>query len=99
MNVNREFGLGKMTGTKNNDGTSSELYIPRKCSATSQIIGPSDKSSVQIVVPRVDSDGKVISGSEDVFAISGFLRTKGRSEWEIEKLLRAKGIYPLPEDE
>lgn len=99
MNVNREFTLGRMVGIQNDDGAHVELYIPRKCSATSKIIGPSDKSSVQIIVPRVDSEGKVISGSEDVFAISGFLRTKGRSEWEIEKLLRAKGLYPLPDDE
>lgn len=99
MNVNREFTLGKMTGIQNVDGAHVELYVPRKCSATSKIIGPSDKTSVQIIVPRVDSDGKAIGGSEDVFAISGYLRTKGRSEWEIEKLLRAKGIYPVPEDE
>lgn len=99
MNVNREFALGKMTGTQNVDGVFVELYVPRKCSATSKIIGPSDKTSVQIIVPRVDPEGKVIAGSEDVLAISGYLRTKGRSEWEIEKLLRAKGIYPLPDDE
>jgi small subunit ribosomal protein S21e len=99
MNVNREFTLGKMTGTTNNDGANMEMYIPRKCSATSKILGPHDKSSVQIVVPRVDAEGKVIAGSEDVFAISGYLRTKGRGEWEVEKLLRSKGLYPLPADE
>ena len=98
MSVNREFKLGKMTGTKNVDGKNVELYIPRKCSATSKIIGPSDSASVQIIVPRVDGVGRVIQGQEDVFAISGFLRTKGRGEWELEKLLRSRGIYPIPED-
>ncbi len=98
MSVNREFTLGKMVGTKNVTGKNVELYMPRKCSATSKIIGPHDKSSVQIVVPRVDSQGRVIPGSEDVYALSGYIRAKGRSEWELEKILRAKGIYPVPED-
>lgn len=99
MNVNREFTLGKMTGTTNMDGKNVEMYVPRKCSATSKILGPTDKCSVQIIVPRVDGEGKITGASEDVFAISGYLRTKGRSEWEVEKLLRSKGLYPLPDDE
>lgn len=99
MNVNREFTLGKQTGMTNIDGDNVELYIPRKCSATSKILGPHDKSCVQIIVPRVDDQGKIVSGQEDVFAISGYLRAKGRSEWEVEKLLRSKGLYPLPDEE
>lgn len=46
---------------------------------------------------QVDDQGRMINGAEEVIAISGYLRSKGRSEWEVEKLLRAKGIYPLPE--
>ena len=97
MSVNREFTMGKMTGTTINDKC-VELYLPRKCAATSKIIGPGDHSSIQLTVPDVDEHGKVLAGSETIIPISGYIRNKGRSEWEIEKILRSKGLYPLPED-
>lgn len=99
MSVNKEFSLGKMTGTTNVDGLNTELYIPRKCSATSRIIGPADHASVQLILPKVDEEGRAVAGEEYVFDISGYLRNKGRSEWEFEKLLRSQGLYPAPEDE
>ena len=45
----------------------------------------------------VDDEGRVIKdqGSGFKFAISGYLRNKGRSNYEIEKLLRSKHIFPL----
>ena len=99
MSVNREFQLGKpMQGTSNVKGTLIEKYIPRKCEATSKLIGPRDYASVQVIVPNVDSNGRVIVGDEHIIALSGFIRSKGRSEWELEKILIAKGIYPIPED-
>lgn len=97
MSVNKEFNLGKMTGTIVH-GKCVELYIPRKCQATSKLIGPSDHVSIQLTVPAVDEHGKVLQGADTIIPISGFIRTKGRSEWEIEKILRAQGLYPLPED-
>lgn len=51
--VNREQTLGKMTGVSNIRGQNIEKYIPRKCSATSRILGPGDRSSIQITVPTV----------------------------------------------
>lgn len=36
--------------------------------------------------------------NEEVIAISGYIRDKGRSDFEIEKLLRSKGLYPLPDE-
>jgi hypothetical protein len=99
MNVNKEFTLGKMTGVKNDTGKQAESYLPRKCAATSKIIGPSDTASVQIIVPHVDSEGKITGQSESVFPISGYVRAKGRGDWELEKILRAKGLYPIPDDQ
>ena len=95
--VNREFELGTMRALKNNEGQVMEKYIPRKCSVTSKVIAPNDYASVQIFVPDVDENGRVRrdQGSGFKFAISGYLRNKGRSNYEIEKLLRSKNIFPL----
>merc|ERR1711951_41750 len=86
--INREQTIGKMTGVSNNRGQNIEKYMPRKCSATSRILGPDDRSSVQITIPSVNPQGQVVAGSnETIVAISGYIRTKGRSDWEIEKIL------------
>lgn len=95
--VNREFELGAMKPLKNTDGKVVEKYLPRKCAITSKILGPKDFASVQIFVPDVDENGLIVKDSGFKFAVSGFIRSKGRSDFEIEKLLRSKGIYPLKE--
>ena len=95
--VNREFEMGTMRPLKNDEGKVVDKYIPRKCAATSKIIGPKDHSSVQIFVPDVDENGKVKFDTGLKFAISGYIREKGRSDCEIEKILRSKGVYPLSE--
>ena len=95
--VNREFDMGTMRPLKNEEGKVVDKYIPRKCAATSKIIGPKDHSSVQLFVPDVDESGRVKFDSGFRFAISGYIREKGRSDNEIEKLLRSKNIYPLNE--
>lgn len=70
-----------------------EKYLPRKCGATSKIIGPKDHCSVQIFVPFV-KDG-VVQKDGFTTAFSGYIRDKGRSDFELEKLLRAQGLYPI----
>ena len=95
--VNREFDMGVMKPTKNEEGKVVDKYIPRKCAATSKILGPKDHASVQIFVPDVDEDGRVKFDSGFKFAISGYIREKARSDYEIEKLLRSKEIFPLKE--
>ena len=97
--VNREFDLGNMRSLKNTDGQVIDKYIPRKCSITSKVLGPNDYASVQIFVPDVDESGQIKRepGTGFKFAISGYIRNKGRSNYEIEKLLRSKGIFPLKE--
>ncbi len=49
-------------------------------------------------MPDLSEDGRVMFNKGFKFAISGFIRDKGRSDYEIEKLLRAKGVYPLNEE-
>ena len=93
--ANREFDLGEMKPMRNQEGVIVDKYLPRKCSATSKLIGPKDHASVQLFVPDIDATGRIINGGEGVkIAISGYVRDKGRSDYEIEKLLRAKGKYP-----
>ena len=95
--VNREFDLGTMRPLRNTEGQVMDKFIPRKCSITSKVIAPNDYASVQIFVPDVDDEGRVRrdQGSGFKFAISGYLRNKGRSNYEIEKLLRSKKIFPM----
>merc|ERR1712124_63815 len=94
--VNTEFSLTKMQSMKNVQGDDVDLYVPRKCSATSRILNPQDKSSIQLNIPKVDADGRIIPDEFEAFiAISGYVRNKGRSDQEIEKILIAKGLYPV----
>ena len=95
--VNREFEFGSMKPLKNNEGKVVDKYIPRKCAITSKILGPQDYASVQIFIPDVNENGQIKFDSGFKFAISGFIRDKGRSDFEIEKLLKAKQMYPLKE--
>ena len=95
--VNKEFEMGTMKPLKNDEGKVVDKYIPRKCAATSKIIGPKDHASVQIFIPEVDENGRVKFDSGFKFAISGYIREKSRSDYEIEKLLKSKGVYPLQE--
>ena len=92
--VNREFDLGTMKPLTNNQGEIVDKYLPRKCGATSKLIGSKDHASIQLFVPDLDEEGRVVFDKGYKFAISGFVRHKGRSDFEIEKLLRAKALYP-----
>ncbi len=93
--VNREFELGSMKPFKNTDGKVVEKYLPRKCAITSKVLGPKDYASVQIFVPDIDENGRVKYDTGFKFAVSGFIRAKGRSDFEIEKLLSSKNVYPV----
>merc|ERR1712048_639611 len=94
--VNQEFNRGKMQSMRNVQGDGVDLYVPRKCSATSRILHPRDRSSIQLNLPKVDANGRVVPDEfEDSVAISGYIRNKARSDLEIEKLLIAKGLYPI----
>lgn len=94
--INREFEMGQMKPMKNNKGEVVEKYLPRKCGATSKLIGPKDHCSVQIFIPFL-KDGKVTQNEGYTVAMSGYIRDKGRSDFELEKLLRSQGLYPLDE--
>lgn len=58
--VNKEFNNRKMKPLTNQKGEVVEKYLPRKCCASSKLIGPKDHASVQIFIPDVDENGRMI---------------------------------------
>ena len=91
--VNREFSMTTMQAQKNDKGQVVDKYIPRKCGATSRVIGPKDHASVQLFVPDLKEDGTVDLEKGFKVAICGFIRDKGRSDFELEKIFRKEGCY------
>lgn len=69
---------------QNEEGKYTDLYIPRKCSATNRIIGAKDHASVQINVGHLNADG-VYTRENSTFAFSGFIRAKGEADAYLNK--------------
>ena len=97
--VNREATLGMMKPMRNNKGDIVEKYMPKKCSATSKILGPKDHAAISIFIPDVDEKGHIVRSKGTHLSICGYIRDKARSDMEIMKLLKAEGTYPLPDQE
>ena len=51
--VNREFSMTTMVGETDSEKKSVNMYMPRKCTATSRILGPKERSSIQFALPKV----------------------------------------------
>ncbi|TNJ30202.1 Ribosomal protein S21 [Giardia muris] len=68
-----------VVGLTNSEGKVVDRYIPRKCSATSRLIGPKDHASVQFSIAHVDSDGHACKSVNDcvTFAFCGDIRSRG----------------------
>jgi len=69
-----------------------DLFVPRKCSATNRIIRPNDHSSVQINIAKVDEDGRMIPGENQVFAFCGFIRAMGEVDDALNRLAQKEGF-------
>ncbi|EKF26689.1 40S ribosomal protein S21, putative, partial [Trypanosoma cruzi marinkellei] len=88
--------LSRMTtiGTYNEEGVNVDLYIPRKCHATNNLITSYDHSAVQIAIANVDANG-VINGTTTTFCIAGYLRRQAESDHAINHLAISKGIIRI----
>ena len=84
-------------GTFNDKGELVDLYIPRKCAATNKIIHAKDKSSVQLNIAEVDEKTGRATGKKITYALSGFVRSIGRANADVENLLAKDGILPYRE--
>ncbi|XP_072045256.1 small ribosomal subunit protein eS21-like [Amphiura filiformis] len=77
---------------QNETGEYVDLYTPRKCSASNQIINAKDHGSIQINVGEVDPTTGLYVGSYKTYAICGQLRRLGESDDSICRLSKQDGI-------
>lgn len=70
---------------QNASGSTVDLYIPRKCSATNRLIQAKDHGSVQINVAHVDSQG-TYTGAYTTLAMCGFVRQNGAGDAALTRL-------------
>merc|ERR1712000_217285 len=77
---------------QNDAGEVVDLYLPRKCSATNNIIASSDHALVQIEIAKVDPETGVINGEVETIAICGGVRSGGESDDSINMLAQKAGI-------
>ena len=70
---------------QNEQGKIVDLYIPRKCSATNQLIAAYDHASVQIEVCDVDEHGKA-NGKTKTVALAGQMRRRGEADACLNRL-------------
>ena len=68
-----------------------DLYIPRKCSATTRLIPAKEHGSVQFNVGQIDENG-AYTGEFFALAIAGFIRTHGESDTCLNRLLFERGL-------
>jgi len=61
---------------QNDAGEVVDLYLPRKCSATNNLIAAKDHASVQISVAEVDEEGRMTGGYK-TYAFCGKVRGMG----------------------
>ena len=61
------------------------MYIPRKCSATNQLITAYDHASVQIEIADVDENGK-LNGKRKTVALAGVMRKRGEADACLNRL-------------
>mmetsp|Transcript_1755 Transcript_1755/g.3686 ORF Transcript_1755/g.3686 Transcript_1755/m.3686 type:complete len:84 (+) Transcript_1755:25-276(+) len=81
---------------QNAEGTTVDLYIPRKCSATNRLIQAKDHGSVQINIAHVDANG-TYTGAYTTVALCGFIRQSGAGDaaltriWDEKQRTELKG--------
>lgn len=76
---------------QNDEGLNTDLYIPRKCSATNRLITSKDHASVQINVGHLDENG-VYSSHISTFALCGYVRAQGDADSAIDRLWQKKKV-------
>merc|ERR1711962_1302443 len=76
---------------QNGAGEVVDVYIPRKCSITNNIISAKDHASVQISVAEVDEEGRMTGGFK-TFAFCGKVRQQGEADDSFTNLCLKDGI-------
>ena len=68
-----------------------DLYIPRKCSATNNLITAYDYASVQIEVADVDENG-TRNGKRKTVALAGLMRKRGEADACLNRIFGEMGL-------
>ena len=82
-----------LTTIQNESGEIVDVYIPRKCSITNNIISAKDHASAQISVAEVDEEGRMTGGFK-TFAFCGKVRAMGEADDSFTNLCLNDGILP-----
>ncbi|KAL5706835.1 Small ribosomal subunit protein eS21y [Ranunculus cassubicifolius] len=76
---------------QNEEGSHTDLYIPRKCSATNRLITSKDHAYLQLNVGHLNENG-VYTGDFSTFALCGFVRDQGDADGAIDRLWQKKKV-------
>ncbi|XP_008224719.2 PREDICTED: 40S ribosomal protein S21-2-like [Prunus mume] len=74
---------------QNEEGVFTELYVPRKCSATNRLITSKDHASVQINVGHLDENG-IYTGQFSTSALCGYVLAQGDADSGLDRLWQKK---------
>ncbi|XP_076441425.1 small ribosomal subunit protein eS21-like [Babylonia areolata] len=77
---------------QNEAGEFVDMYIPRKCSASNNIIAAKDYASIQINIAEVDETTGRMTGGNKTYAICGAIRRMGESDDSLSRLAKRDGI-------
>merc|ERR1712198_485699 len=77
---------------QNEAGEFVDMYIPRKCSASNNIVGAKDHASIQINIAEVDETTGRMTGSNKTYAICGNIRRMGESDDSLVRLAKRDGV-------
>nr|Q6RF66.1 RecName: Full=Small ribosomal subunit protein eS21; AltName: Full=40S ribosomal protein S21 [Pectinaria gouldii]AAR99374.1 ribosomal protein S21 [Pectinaria gouldii] len=71
---------------QNDQGEIVDVYIPRKCSATNNILAAKDHASVQINMAEIDPQTGRMTGKQITYALCGELRRMGEADDSVNRL-------------
>merc|ERR1711953_1307350 len=77
---------------QNDAGEYVDMYIPRKCSATNNLISAKDHASVQINIAEVDETTGRMTGQHKTYALCGKIRSLGEADMSLSVLSQKDGI-------
>ncbi|WZY68689.1 hypothetical protein YC2023_000929 [Brassica napus] len=86
-----QIDFSKLKIMQNEEGVVTELYIPRKCSATNRLITSKDHASVQLNIGHLDADG-IFTGQFTTLALCGFVRAQGDADSGVDRLWQKKKV-------
>ena len=73
---------------QNEAGDNVDLYIPRKCSYTNQLIKAKEHASVQINVANVDPVTGIMTGDNKTYCLGGYIRFKCEGDMALTHLVQ-----------